>query len=74
MGNAYVFHARIQTNAKHVRTDVRNKWGHCNFDHWTAAEQSNCFQLMETLVRSLGLPKVDEDKEVDDLRDWEAKG
>ena len=74
MGNASVFHARIQTNAKDVRTDVRNKWGHCNFDHWTAAEYSNCFQLMETLVRSLGLPKVDEDKEVDDLRDWEAKG
>jgi len=29
---------------------------------------------METLIRSLGLPKADEDKELDDLRDWETKG
>ena len=27
---------------------------------------------METLIRSLGLPKGDEDKEVDDLHDWET--
>ena len=74
LSNASVFHARIQTNAKDVRTKVRNEWGHCNFDHWTEPEFQNCFQLMETLIRSLGLPKADEDKELDDLHDWETKG
>ena len=71
---ASVFHTRIQTNAKDVRSKVRNEWGHCNFDHWTDMEFQNSFQLMETMVRSLGLPKPDEDKELDELDDWEKNG
>ena len=74
LANASVFPAYIQTNAKDVRSKVRNEWGHCNFDHWTETAYNYCFQLMETLVRSLGLPKADEDKELDDLHDWETKG
>ncbi len=74
LANASVFPARVQNNAKDVRTKVRNEWGHCNFDHWTKLEFNFCFQLMETLVRSLGLPKADEDKGLDDLHDWETKG
>ena len=74
LANASVFPAHIQTNAKNVRAKVRNEWGHCNFDHWKKTEFNYCFQLMETLIRSLGLPKAAEDKELDDLRDWEAKG
>ena len=74
LSNASVFHARIQTNANDVRAKVRNEWGHCNFDHWSEPEFQNCFQLMETLIRSLGLPNPDEDKELDDLRNWETKG
>ncbi|KAL9957639.1 hypothetical protein ACROYT_G034560 [Oculina patagonica] len=74
LGNASVFPARIQNNAKDVRSKVRNEWGHCNYDHWTEPEFNYCFQLMETLVRSLGLLKADEDKELDDLHDWETKG
>ena len=71
---ASIFHTLIQTNAKKVRSEVRNEWGHCNFDHWTDVEFQNSFQLMETMVRSLGLPKPDEDKELDGLHDWEKKG
>ena len=37
-------------------------------------EFQNSFQLMETMVRSLGLPQPDEDKELDELHDWETKG
>lgn len=74
LANSSVFHTRIQRNAKDVRSKVRNEWGHCNFDHWTDVEFANCFQLMETMVRSLGLPKPDEDKQLDDLDNWETKG
>ena len=74
LGGASVFHSCIQANAKDLRSKVRNKWGHCNFDHWTDVEFQNSFQLMETMVRSLGLPKADEDKELDELHDWETKG
>ena len=74
LANSSVFHAHVQTNAKDVRSKVRNEWGHCNFDHWTDIEFINCFQIMETMVRSLGLPKPDEDKQLNDLHDWETKG
>ena len=71
---ASVFHTRIQTSAKDVRFKVRYEWGHCNFDHWTDVEFQNSFQLMETMVRSLGLAKADEDKQLDELHHWESKG
>jgi len=71
---ASVFQSRIQTNAKKVRSEVRSEWGHCNFDHWTELAFQNSFQLMETMVRSLGLAKADEDKHLDKLQDWETKG
>ena len=74
LANASVFHGGIQTSAKDVRSTVRNEWGHCNFDHWTDLEFKKCFQLMETLVRSLALPKPKEDDELDKLKDWETKG
>ncbi|PFX25002.1 hypothetical protein AWC38_SpisGene10401, partial [Stylophora pistillata] len=71
--NASVFHTRIQTNAKDVRSKVRNEWGHCNFDHWNELDFNNSFQLIETFIRSLGLPKADEDQVCDELREWETK-
>ena len=74
LANASCFKAAIQANAKDVRSKVRNEWGHCNFDHWTGVDFVSCFQVMETMLRSLGLPKADEDKQVGSLRDWESKG
>ena len=74
LANASCFKAAIQANAKDVRTKVRNKWGHCNFDHWTDVQFALCFQVMEVMLRCLGLPKADEDKQVEYLRDWETKG
>ena len=74
LANASCFKAPIQAIAKDVRSKVRNEWGHCNFDHWTDVEFSYCFQVMEGMLRSLGLPKADEDKQVDNLKDWETKG
>ena len=74
MSNASVFPSGIQINAKDVRSKVRNEWGHCNFDHWTDLDFKNCFQRIETMVRSLGLSVPDEDKALDELHDWETKG
>ncbi|XP_022810193.1 uncharacterized protein LOC111347195 [Stylophora pistillata] len=74
LANSSVFHPRIQTNAKDVRSKVRNEWGHCNFDHWNEPDFNYSFQLMETLIRSLGLPVADEIKVRDELQDWETKG
>ena len=57
-----------------MRCEVRNKWGHCNFDEWTDGNFQNCFQVMETMVSSLGLKPEDETKLISDLCDWKEKG
>ena len=72
--NAGIFSALIQTNAADVRTSVRNEWGHCNFDSWDGSKFTKCFQLMETLVRSVGLTPNEENKVLDELTDWQNKG
>ena len=74
LANAACFDTAIQGNAKDVRSKVRNEWGHCNFDHWKNATFVMCFQVMETMIRSLRLAKADEEKHVDYLKDWQTKG
>ena len=74
LGNAACFSTAIQGNAKDVRSKVRNEWGHCNFDHWTDVHFAMCFQVMETMIRSLRLAKADEEKHIDSLQDWQTKG
>ena len=76
LANSSVFQTptNIQNNAKDVRSKVRNEWGHCNFDHWTDLDFNHCFQLMETLIRSLGLPTASEKQLLGDLQDWHTGG
>lgn len=73
LANASIFHAGM-IPADDVRSKVRNEWGHCNFDHWTDPEFQNCFQLMEKLLHSLGLPRADETEILSNLCDWKKKG
>ena len=74
LANATCFSTAIQGNAKDVRSKVRNEWGHCNFDHWTDVNFAMSFQVMETMIRSLGLAKVHEEKHIGYLQDWQTKG
>ena len=72
LANASVFQPSVQDNARRVRSEVRNEWGHCNFDHWGEIEFTNCFKLMKTLVSSLKRPT---EKEIcSDLLEWEKNG
>ncbi|XP_078690958.1 uncharacterized protein LOC144921635 [Branchiostoma floridae x Branchiostoma belcheri] len=72
--NVADFSQDIRDAASDVRSEVRNKWGHCNLSDWTQAHFSRCFQLMEMLVKSLKLPSSAEQKCVQDLRDWKQRG
>ena len=74
LANATWFDTAIQGNAKDVRSKVRNEWGHCNFKHWTDVNFVMCFQVMETMIRSLRLAKAEEEKHIGDLHDWQTKG
>ncbi|XP_022244846.1 uncharacterized protein LOC111086415 [Limulus polyphemus] len=69
-----VFPQLVKNNAKHVRTDVRNPWAHCNFTMWDMIKFQSSLQLMEQLIRSLNLPSTDEDIALGDLLKWKMNG
>ena len=61
-------------DAKTIRSDVRNKWAHCNFSEWTQPEFNDAFQKMEFLVKKMKLSAADEKTLCDDLDSWKNKG
>ena len=71
---ATVFSPHIQASADDVRENVRNKWGHVVVNEWTDALFNDCFDKLKTLVRSLGLKTAVEEKELEQLADWQKKG
>ena len=60
--------------AKKIRSDIRNKWAHCNFSEWTKPVFNAAFQDMDSLVKRLNLPLADEKALRDDLVSWKNKG
>jgi len=60
LGDVPVFSPATQASAKTVREHVRNEWAHCNFTDWDAAKFQSCFQEMQQLVQTIGLPIADE--------------
>ena len=64
----------IQFAANDVRENVRNKWGHCNFNEWSEVFFNCCFAKLKSLIRSLGLADFTERTTLDQLNDWESKG
>ena len=64
----------VKPLAENVRSEVRNKWAHCDFIAWTQGHYDTCFDLMEALIKRLSLPSVDEAKALDSLKLWRTQG
>ncbi len=47
-------------DAKTIKSDVRNKWAHCNFSEWTQPDFNAAFQNMECLVKKMNFSPADE--------------
>ena len=60
--------------AKKIRSDIRNKWAHCNFSEWTKPVFNAAFQDMDSLVKMLNLTLADKKALCDDLDSWKNKG
>ena len=61
-------------DAKALKSNVRNKWAHCNFSEWTEPDFNDAFQKIESFVKKLNLPSADEKMLCDDLDSWKNKG
>ena len=64
----------VQKLADDVRSNVRNKWAHCNFADWTEKHYDTCFDLMEALVKNLGVLPIDETRVLGTLKLWRNHG
>ena len=73
LGKVPVFSGAVQNAAVAVR-QARNAWAHCAFSDWDPVKFRQSFDVMEQLVRALGLPAADEATVLADLNDWETKG
>lgn len=68
-----VFSVAVQSAAGDVR-QARNAWAHCAFSYWDPVKFRQGFDVMEQLVKSLGLPAPNERTLLGELKDWETKG
>ena len=78
---APIFHplSNLLTKSVHIAADdvsesVWTKWCCCSVTDWTEVLFSDCFNKLETLVRSLGLTGGMEKTALDTLFDWQRKG
>ena len=61
-------------DAKTVRSDIRNKWAHCNFSDWTEPTFLAALQGMQSLAKKINLSSADEKALCDSLDNWKDKG
>ena len=60
--------------AKKVRSSVRNEWAHCDFSHWTELVFQTALNDIESLVKTVGLTKAEEQTFLDDIDNWRKNG
>ena len=64
----------VAAHAKKVKSDVRNKWAHCDFSKWTLLKFNAVLHDMKSLVKKVKLSPADEKALCDDLDGWKDKG
>ncbi|XP_046851836.1 uncharacterized protein LOC124445170 [Xenia sp. Carnegie-2017] len=57
--------------ANKVREDIRNKWAHCNFCHWTEATFQTAVADIKALVSKAGFSPLEEKHVLYDVDGWE---
>lgn len=64
----------IQSIADDVKDNVRNKGAHFDANIWTEGFYDQCFDKLETLVKSMVLPDAVEKTTLDTLSEWKTQG
>ncbi|CAG2229627.1 unnamed protein product [Mytilus edulis] len=68
------FPSAVQTAAEKIRSDIRNRWAHCDFTEWTTAKYKDSFDLMGQLVGEIGLSNREENTIRGELNTWATNG
>ncbi|XP_076087755.1 uncharacterized protein LOC143058176 [Mytilus galloprovincialis] len=72
--NISLFPPAVQTVAKKIKSDIRNKWAHCDFKDWNAAKYEDSFNSMTQLVKNVGTSSTEEHKILGELNTWATNG
>ncbi|XP_063412588.1 uncharacterized protein LOC134695295 [Mytilus trossulus] len=64
----------IQSDAKLLRSNIRNPWSHCDFTEWTATKYTDSFNLMRQLISNLKLSHTEENRILVELNRWASNG
>ena len=62
----------VDVLAKKVRSNVRNKWAHCDFSQWTEPVFQTALNDIESLVKTIGLTKAEEQTFLHDIDKWQT--
>ena len=68
------FPANVKKIAEDIRKNIRNPWAHCNIPEWDGIKYQSCFQIMEKMIRNLGLQPADEAQHIQNLHFWRMTG
>ncbi|VDI29181.1 Hypothetical predicted protein [Mytilus galloprovincialis] len=72
--NISLFPPAVQTVAKKIKSEIRNKWAHCDFKDWNAAKYEDSFNLMTQLVKNVGTSSTEEHTILGELNTWATNG
>ncbi|CAG2221846.1 unnamed protein product [Mytilus edulis] len=68
------FPANVQSAAEYVRSNIRNRWAHCNFTEWNSGMYNKSLQEVEDFINLLHLNAPEKSQTIGELNKWKTNG
>ncbi|XP_071142400.1 serine/threonine-protein phosphatase 6 regulatory ankyrin repeat subunit B-like isoform X2 [Mytilus edulis] len=68
------FPANVQSAAEYVRSNIRNRWAHCNFTEWNSGMYYKSLQEVEDFINLLHLNATEKSQTIGELNKWKTNG
>ncbi|XP_063405860.1 uncharacterized protein LOC134689824 [Mytilus trossulus] len=68
------FPGNIQSATEYVRSEIRNRWAHCNFTEWNSGMYNKSLQKIEDFINLLPLNATEKNQTIGELNKWKTNG
>ncbi|CAC5410694.1 unnamed protein product [Mytilus coruscus] len=68
------FPGNVQSAAEYVRSEIRNRWAHCNFTEWNSGMYNRSLQKIEDFINLLQLNSPEKSQTIGELNKWKTNG
>ncbi|VDI67912.1 Hypothetical predicted protein [Mytilus galloprovincialis] len=72
--NIEKFPGNVQSAAEYVRSEIRNRWSHCNFTEWNSGMYNKSLQNIEDFINLLPLNATEKSQTIGELNKWKTNG